>query len=94
VPRACRCDADHSAPNSFFAFLWLAPSSSPAAVHLQELGAAELAASFFLRLQSLKGGEEVLTIHHYPTKLQNVMAVTEVLALFWQPPHNQKGALP
>jgi len=25
-----------------------------------------------------------------PGKLQNVMAVTEVLALFWQPHHNQK----
>ena len=34
--------------------------------YLQELGAAELAALFFLRLQSLKGAEEVLTIHHYP----------------------------
>ena len=33
---------------------------------LHELGAAELAALFFLRLQSLKGAEEVLTIHHYP----------------------------
>jgi hypothetical protein len=37
--------------------------------NLHELRAAELAALFFLRLQSLKVGEGVLTIHHYPKKL-------------------------
>ena len=63
----CRsCDGDHSALGGLL--LWSQRTAGgEGAYHvsiLQELGAAELAALFFLGLQSLKGGEEVLTIHH------------------------------
>ena len=57
-----------TAHSAVYCFGLTAPSS-PAVrfmCYLQELGAAELAALYFLRLQSFKGAEEVLTIHHYP----------------------------
>jgi len=65
----CRsCDGDHSALGGLL-LCSHCTAGGDGAYHvsiLHELGAAELAALFFLRLQSLKGAEEVLTIHHYP----------------------------
>jgi hypothetical protein len=42
-------------------------------------------------LQVVNLGHQSLVASSFPKKLQNVMAVTVVVALFWQPQRNQKG---
>ena len=87
----CRsCDGDHSALGGLL-LCSHCTAGGDGAYHvsiLHELGAAELAALIFSQVAIIEGCRG--SAHHppLPQKLQNVIAVTDFLAPFWQFQHN------